>query len=154
MRTAARFAIGLLTAQLALATAGTAAAGERASWLRYPAISPDGTTIVFSYRGDLYRVPAEGGLATQLTVHDAHDTMPVWSPDGKTIAFASDRYGNLDVFVMPAEGGEATRLTFNSADDEPTSFTPDGLAVLFSSARLDAASCTRWRSRAACRGRC
>jgi len=80
-----------------------------------------------------------GGTAEPLTVSDAHNTMPVWSPDGTKIAFASDRYGNLDVFVMPAEGGEARRLTFHSADETPTSFTPDGKAVLFTAAILDSA---------------
>ena len=64
--------------------------------------------------------------------------MPVWSPDGSTIAFASDRNGNLDVYAMPAEGGRATRLTYHSADETPTSFTPDGKSVLFSASILDA----------------
>ncbi len=128
---------------LALVASGAAAAAvaaTEAEWLRYPAISPDGNEIVFSYRGDLWKVSARGGTAVPLTVHPAHEYAPVWSPDGSHIAFASDRYGNFDVFVMPASGGEATRLTFHSADDTPTSFTPDGAAVLFSSARLDAAT--------------
>jgi tricorn protease len=123
---------------LVWAVASRAGAAETARWLRYPAISPDGTAIAFSYHGDIWKVSAAGGAAIPLTLHPAHDTMPVWSPDGSKIAFASDRYGNLDVFVMPATGGEATRLTFHSADDIPASFTPDGTAVLFSSARLDA----------------
>jgi Tol biopolymer transport system component len=74
-------------------------------WMRYPAISPDGKTIVFGYKGDIYRVDAAGGTAVPLTIHEAQDMMPVWSHDGKSIAFASDRYGNFDVFVMPATGG-------------------------------------------------
>ncbi len=109
-------------------------------WLRYPAISPDGRAIVFSYRGDLYRVPSTGGSALPLTLHEGHDFMPVWSHDGRWIAFASERYGNYDVFVMPAEGGTATRLTFHSANDYPSDFSPDDSRVLFTSARLDAAS--------------
>ncbi len=117
---------------------GSVWGAEHARWLRYPAISPDGSTVAFSYHGDVWSVPVAGGTATPLTLHPAHDTLPVWSPDGSKIAFASDRYGNLDVFVMPSAGGEATRLTFHSSDDVPTSFTPDGKAVLFSSARLDA----------------
>ena len=121
-----------------LVAAGTVVASETALWLRYPAISPDGETIVFSYRGDLWRVPSAGGQGIQLTVHEAYEYMPVWSPDGSKIAFASDRYGNFDVFVMEASGGSATRLTFHSASDYPTSFTPDGQAVLFASGRLDA----------------
>lgn len=123
---------------VSVVAAGSSGAAERALWLRAPAISPDGGTVVFSYRGNLWKVPASGGTARPLTLHEGYDTAPVWSPDGTRIAFASDRYGNFDVFVMPAAGGEAVRLTFHSADDTPTSFTPDGRAVLFSSARLDA----------------
>jgi len=62
-------------------------------WLRYPAISPDGKSIVFSYKGDLYKVSASGGQAFPLTINEAYDFMPVWSHDGKWIAFASDRNG-------------------------------------------------------------
>lgn len=107
------------------------------TWMRYAAISPDGASIAFSYRGDLWRVPAAGGTAVALTRHAAHDTRPVWSRDGSRIAFSSDRYGNADVFVMAATGGVATRLTFHSSNDTPYSFTPDGSEVLFGSARLD-----------------
>ncbi|MFO0415393.1 MAG: peptidase S41, partial [Bacteroidota bacterium] len=88
-------------------------------WLRYPSISPDGKTIAFTYKGDLYTVPSSGGRAVALTMHDAHDFMPVWSTDGKTIAFASDRYGNFDIFTIPAEGGNANRLTYHSANEYP-----------------------------------
>jgi tricorn protease len=131
--------LGLL-AGLLLAAAGTAAAAEPAMWLRYPAISPDGQSVVFSYHGNLWKVASGGGAAEPLTVNEWHNTMPVWSPDGTKIAFASDRYGNFDIFVMPAVGGEAKRLTFHSADETPTSFTPDGKSVLFSAAILDSAA--------------
>jgi Tol biopolymer transport system component/C-terminal processing protease CtpA/Prc len=140
-RTSALVVIGVLVLSTA---AVVASAAQPALWLRYPAISPDGETIVFSYRGDLFRVPSIGGTATPLTVHAAHDTMPVWSPDSTKIAFASDRYGNFDVFVMDAAGGAATRLTYHSANDQPTSFTPDGAEVLFSSARLDGRDCVQF----------
>jgi Tol biopolymer transport system component/C-terminal processing protease CtpA/Prc len=104
-------------------------------WLRYPAISPDGTTIVFSYQGDLYKVGADGGNALPLTMHEAHDYQPVWSRDGKKIAFASDRFGNFDVFVISASGGEAARLTYHSSNDYPFDFSIDNSQVLFGSAR-------------------
>ena len=60
----------------------------------------DGTTIAFTYKGDIYTGPSTGGRATQITTNPAFDTTPVWSPDGKQIAFASDRMGSLDVFVV------------------------------------------------------
>lgn len=123
----------------ALLHAAPVAAQQEALWLRYPAISPDGSALVFSYRGDLYRVPTSGGAATQLTTHSAHDFMPVWSRDGRQIAFASDRFGNFDVFVMPAQGGEARRLTVHSADEHPYSFSADGQGVVYGASRLDAA---------------
>ncbi len=109
-------------------------------WLRYPAISPDGQHIAFTYKGDIYKVSRDGGLAYPLTLHEARDFMPVWSHDGKQIAFASDRYGNYDVFTLSSEGGESRRLTYHSSHDYPSDFTVDDQQVLFSSARLDIAS--------------
>ena len=133
--------LGFLVAALLMAAGVPVSLGaEEALWLRQPAISPDGKTVVFSYRGDLWSVPAGGGTATPLTVASAYDTSPVWSPDGSRIAFASDRYGNFDVYVMSSSGGDATRLTVHSADEIPTSFTPDGKHVLFSASRLDSAT--------------
>ena len=108
-----------------------------ALWLRYPALSPDGRTIVFTYQGDIYRVDAQGGRATPITLHEAHDFMPVWSADGKSIAFASDRYGNFDVFTMPATGGEAKRITFHSNPEYPYAFLPDNKTVVFGASRQD-----------------
>ena len=109
------------------------------NWLRYPVISPDGSTIVFTYKGDLYKVNSNGGDATQLTFHESHDFMPVFSKDGKTIAFASDRYGNFDVFTMDIRGGEAHRITFHSNDEQPFSFSADNKSVLFGALRQDLA---------------
>lgn len=111
-----------------------------ALWMRYPAISPDGNSIVFSYKGDLWKIPTEGGLAMPLTLHEGHDFQPVWSSDGKQIAFASHRYGNFDVYIMPSSGGKASRLTYHSSSDYPSGFSPDNKSVLFTSSRLDAAA--------------
>jgi tricorn protease len=104
-------------------------------WLRYPAISPDGNTIVFGYKGDIYKVDTKGGEAAPLTIHEAQDEMPVWSHDGKYVAFASNRSGNFDVYLMPATGGTPVRLTYNSANDFPYDFSPDNKNVIFGSAR-------------------
>ncbi|MCL1894331.1 MAG: S41 family peptidase [Holophagaceae bacterium] len=114
--------------------------GTTPRWLRYPSISPDGKTIVFCYQGDIYSVASSGGLATPLTLGQSYNTRPVWSPDGNTLAFASDRYGSFDVFVMPASGGMAKRLTFHSASNVPSAFTHDGQQVLFTSNRISTAS--------------
>ena len=119
----------ILTVQPALAQ-------ENPLWMRYPAISPDGKEIVFSYKGDLYKVSADGGTALALTMYEAHDYQPVWSRDGKTIAFASDRYGNFNVFTIPSTGSEVTRLTYNSANDYPFDFSIDNQSVLFGSVEL------------------
>ncbi|HEY0432801.1 MAG TPA: S41 family peptidase [Chitinophagaceae bacterium] len=130
-----------------IAIAATAFAQNNALWLRYPQISPDGRTIVFSYKGDLYKVPASGGEAIPLTLNEAYDYMPVFSRDGKWLAFASDRYGNFDVYIMPATGGDARRLTFNSATDLPYDFSPDGKYVLFGTTRNDVYTSARFPQR-------
>lgn len=122
---------------LFLMTWGSLIAEKNPLWLRYPAISPDGTTIVFSFKGDLYTVSSQGGKASPLTLHEANDIQPVWSHDGKTIAFASNRYGNFDIFTIPSTGGKAQRLTYYSTNDMPSGFSLDNQKVLFSSPRLD-----------------
>lgn len=125
---------------LMLLVGSLATAQVTPEWVRYPAISPDGSTIAFTYKGDLYTVPTNGGEATRITFHLAHDYMPVWSKDGKHLAFASDRYGNFDIYVMEAAGGEATRLTFHSNDEEPYTFSADGKSILFKAQRQDLAT--------------
>ncbi|MBU0982659.1 MAG: peptidase S41, partial [candidate division Zixibacteria bacterium] len=100
-------------------------------YARYPALSPDGGTIAFTYQGDLWTVPSEGGRATRLTVHEAEDVRPQYSPDGKWLLFSSRRHNNYDVFIMPAEGGEVRQLTYHTADDFGSGWFPQGDSVLF-----------------------
>ncbi|MDV7402530.1 hypothetical protein RZS08_64510, partial [Arthrospira platensis SPKY1] len=90
--------------------------------------------------GDIYTVPASGGVANAITTHPAYDFKPVWSNKGDKLAFASDRHGNFDIFVVDALGGLPQRITHHSASETPNSFTPDDSAVLFSAAIDDAAT--------------
>ena len=116
----------LLAAAIVALAATAASAQEPIRFARTPDISPDGKQVVFSYLGDLWVVDAKGGVARHLTMHEKHDTNPIFSPDGKHIAFSSNRHGSYDVFVVSIEGGRPTRLTFDSADDHPTGWSPDG----------------------------
>ena len=122
----------LITALALGWSAAAASAADSPLWMRYPAISPDGSKIAFSYKGDIYTVPAGGGQATQLTTHHSYDTQPVWSPDGKTIVFASDRRGNLDLYAVAETGGEPRQLTTNTASERPMTFIGP-TTVLFTS---------------------
>lgn len=117
---------------LLAAAAALGASAQAPLWMRDVKISPDGTTIAFAYKGDIWTVPATGGRASRLTSLPSYEASPVWSPDGKRIAFSSDRHGNSDIFVMDAAGGQATRLTSDSASETPEAFTPDGSEVLYS----------------------
>ncbi len=123
----------ILLSAAACVLTGWALAQESPLWMRNCTISPDGTTIAFTYKGDIYTVPVSGGRAMQLTSHPAYDTAPVWSPDSKKIAFASDRMGSLDVFIVSREGGVPQRLTTHSGSETPIVFKDNG-HVLFAAA--------------------
>src|SRR5271167_2395141 len=114
-------AIGLLAC-----LAGAAPAQEPIRMARTPDISPDGKLVAFSYLGDIWVVEAIGGVARPVTMHEKHDIYPVFSPDGKKIAFSSNRHGSYDVYVIPVQGGKPTRLTFDSADEYVNAWSPDG----------------------------
>jgi len=116
---------------VALLFALPAQAAREVKNISTPAISADGQTVYFSLWGDIWSAPRDGNApARRLTDNVALESRPIPSPDGKQIAFLSDRYGSFDIFVMPAEGGVATRLTFDDGPDQHYNWKPDGTAVL------------------------
>lgn len=121
---------------------------NKLNWLRYPSISPDGKEIAFAFMGNIYITSAKGGYARALTASSSFESTPVWSNDGKTIAFLSDRSGNHDIFIIPVSGGEAKRLTYHSANDIPMTFSPDDSKVYFSSSRAGSKESSVFPSRA------
>ncbi len=118
---------------LFLGLAGAPATAKEVKLARHPDYSNG--KIVFSYVGDLWLVGEDGGAPQRLTVHSGRDVFPRFSPDGRSIAFSSNRRGGYDVFVMPAEGGTPKQLTWHSAGDMVVGWSRDSKHVLFSSSR-------------------
>ena len=109
-------------------------AGATLHLLQKPAMNK--TEIVFSYGGDLWSVPRQGGVATRLTAGAGMETEAAFSPDGASIAFTGEYDGNVDVFSMPAAGGVPKRVTYHPDADRVVGWTPDGKRILFRSNRL------------------
>lgn len=132
----------IISGVIALASMSAYAAGDSNSplWMRNVKISPDGTMIAFTYQGDIWTVPVSGGEARRLTTSTSYETTPIWSPDSRKIAFASDRHGNMDIYIVDARGGVPKRLTTNSAKETPEAFAPDGKSIYFSAAIQSPAS--------------
>ena len=133
-------ALGLFALGLTALAPAALAQDKALIGARHPAVSPDGKQVAFSYMGDIWIVAAEGGRARQLTNHAAYEREPLWSPDGASLAFTSNRNGSNDVFIVPAAGGVPLQLTWHSGDDLATDFTPDGKSVVFRSGRASSGS--------------
>jgi len=104
------------------------------SAIMQPSISKDGNHLAFSYQGDIWISDGSGENTKRITLHEAYETNPVWSNDGQSIIFSSDRFGNNDIFSIPVEGGTPKRLTFHSSGDSPYSITSKG-DILFTTSR-------------------
>ena len=111
---------------------GSAAPAATLPSFAEPGISPDGATIAFVSGGDIWEVPARGGDARLLVSHPATESRPLFSPDGRRLAFASSRSGGGDVYVLSLESGDLSRLTFDDAAELPTGWSADGKYVYFS----------------------
>ncbi len=136
-----RFRTTILISVLLAATGLAHAAEETPLLANSPTVSK--TQVVFAYGGYLWSVPRDGGDARQLTT-GGHEGVPVFSPDGKWIAFTGQYDGNADVYIMPAGGGEPVRLTWHPGQDWVVGWTPDSKRVLFFSDREAYADFTRF----------
>lgn len=124
----------ILLVATAILITGSVFARE-AKLVRYPSYHQG--RVAFAYLGDIWTADENGKNVQRMTANAARDIHPRFSPDGKWIAFSSDRNGNLDVYIIPSEGGQAKQLTYHSADDNVLTWTPDSRSVLFQSSRGD-----------------
>ena len=123
-----------LTNLLLIALISSLSGQEDYRLLRFPALSPDGNQLAFSYQGDIWTVAAEGGMARRLTIHESYESHPQWSSDGQSIVFQGNRYDNNDIFSIKAIGSRPMRLTHHSTADGAPVFDHQG-NVLFATRR-------------------
>src|SRR6187402_1276610 len=100
-----------------------------------PAWSPDGRWIAFSMRGDIWKIPADGGQAIAITSGPAYYFEPAWSPDGSRIALSYQSTGNLEIGIVPADGGAVETVASNPRVDVQPAWSRDGKSLFFVSAR-------------------
>ncbi|HBB90872.1 MAG TPA: peptidase S41 [Bacteroidales bacterium] len=115
-------------------------------FLSFPALSPDGKTVVFSFEGDLWKADAASGQAMRLTAMQGYETNARISPDGKWIAFSGRQLGNSDIYIIPIEGGDVKQITFHSANDDVENWSWDSKWIYFNTGRVNGST---WRVPAA-----
>ncbi len=132
----------LIYALFALAFMGSNSlkAQDQTYFAAYPSLTPDAQTIVFTYDGDIWKVPTKGGLASRLTAMPGDEINAKVSPDGKWLAFSSNQFGNNDVYIMPLAGGDIKQLTFNDGTDEVDNWSWDSKIIYFTSSRYNSSS--------------
>ncbi len=119
---------------LAMLWFGTGMSQTDIQLIRFPALSPDGAQLAFSYQGDIWTATANGDQARRLTIHESYEHSPQWSPDGTQLLFGSNRYGNSDLFVMNAKGSTPQRLTYFSGSDGAAKWI-DSETIVFNTRR-------------------
>src|SRR5438132_2898019 len=131
--------IVLLGALLALSVSAVEqpATQKAQPYFTEPAISPDGSEIAFVSGGDIWTVPATGGEARLLVSHPANESRPIYSPDGRRLAFISTRTGNGDIYVLTLDTGDLKRLTFDDSNDQLDAWSADGSWIYFTSSSRD-----------------
>src|SRR5262249_31229034 len=125
----------LLSLSLVVGAGTPSAAGEPILLANNPSLSPDGSVVAFDWAGEVWTVPTAGGVAKPLTRHPARDREPKFSPDGKQLAFVTDRAGSRQFSVMRADGGEPRQVTFNTGGYSLQGWYPDGQGLLVQSSR-------------------
>lgn len=126
---------GLFIALFLALSAVLSAQGVGIPLLQKVRLAPDGSSVAFAWHGDIWKVATAGGLAQRLTAHDAEDTDPVFSNDGATIAFASDRLDGVQIFTMPSDGGEPEQCTRHTDGQTPLQWLADGSGFLMLASR-------------------
>ena len=128
----------LLTAAIVAASISAYAGNDNDPlWLRRNSISPDGSTIAFTYKGDVWTVDAKGGDARRVTSNPAYDSRPMWTRDGQQIVFASNREKSFDLYVVDAQGGAPRRLTDHTGNEYPLTVLADGNVVFIANIQQD-----------------
>ena len=127
--------LGSFVSLLIFCCAVTVHADEEIRLATDPALSPDGQTLVFSWRGDIWKVPASGGVAQRLTTDSGLDTAPEFSPNGEELAFISTRSGSQQVHLLPAAGGTPRQVTHHTGGYQLQGWLPDGTGLLTSATR-------------------
>lgn len=116
---------------------GTIMAQSSPYFASEPSLSPDGKNIYFVYDSDIWQVPFEGGEALRLVSMEGNESHPRVSPDGKWLAFSSEKYGNNDIFTLEFATGKITQLTFHEASDVVYGWSWDSRTIYFSSDRYN-----------------